>query len=126
MRMIKAIAVPLLVIFSVPVQASGTCSGASGPPKETNPRALQKPLPPLDEVQSGCSRFGTPVVRFVVTEEGKTRKHRYLRGTGCASADKELLGWLKKWSYAPATREGKPVEKAVTVTVSWNQGAEED
>lgn len=124
MKIISAITT-IVIIFYATLAAPEICPRSSEPPKESNPKALQTPLPLLDEIQRGCSRFGTPILRFVVTQEGKTKKHKYLRGTGCASADKELLAWLKKWSYAPATHEGKPVEKTVTVVVNWSKGSPE-
>ena len=78
------------------------------------------PLPRIEEIQRDCARFGTPIIRFVVTSEGKTARHKYLRSTGCSRADQALLGWFKKWLYLPATRKGKPVAKTITVVVNWN------
>ena len=87
---------------------------------DADPVAVESPLPILAEVQRGCKRFGTPIVRFTVTVAGTTESHRYVRRTGCQKADREILEWLKKWRYTPAKRDAKPVKQKVTVVINFS------
>lgn len=127
-------ALPLVLALLSPLTLVSACESGSlrGPERaqaaqedsqaesvtERDPKAVSRALPSRDEVQKGCPRFGTPIVRFSVEPNGETKGHRFVRGTGCRDADKELIRWLKKWKYEPALRHGKPIKHVVTVVIN--------
>lgn len=108
---------PLLAMLFL-LLAGSLVQARSQAPTIVGPTPIDTPLPLLSEIAEGCPEYGAPIVRFIVDTDGSTKKHKYLRRTGCAKADRAILTWLRRWQYRPATSDGVPVEKRVTVVVS--------
>ena len=113
---------PLLVV----VWAGRLFAGPPPPtptptPVITEPEELSRPFPPPDHLWRGCEAKGIPIISFVVRADGTTTSHRLIRSSGCDSADRLYVNYIRKWRYKPGTVNGKavPVEVTITTTVNW-------
>ena len=62
---------------------------------------------------------GTTVVWAIVTEQGKVASARVVRSLR-EDLDREALETVKKWTFKPATRKGKPVKVEMNVEVNFD------
>jgi len=83
------------------------------------PVPLENLLPEFAQIVERCKRFDTPFVRFTIREDGSTEDHRFLRSTGCESADGLILTYVRRWKYVPATINGKPTDEEYTLAIHW-------
>ena len=92
---------------------------AASSPQDRRPEIVVQDMPSLYDAFAGCKHMGTPVVRMTVLADGSTARHKVVRTSGCALADKRVVDAIRSWKYRPAIRKGKAVASPVTVTVSW-------
>ena len=62
---------------------------------------------------------GTTVVWAIITEQGKVASARVVRSLR-EDLDREALKTVKKWTFKPATKDGKPVKVQVNVEVKFD------
>ncbi|MGA7461280.1 MAG: energy transducer TonB [Candidatus Korobacteraceae bacterium] len=72
----------------------------------SRPIASPEPVYPIEARNAGLE--ATVLVWLVVTEEGKPADIRIKRSAG-HSFDQAAYECVKKWAFAPATYEGKPI-----------------
>lgn len=124
---------PLLIFLASSPPVVGVSAGTVGPvtpcPEELQllePVGKQTELPTHWSFWSECDTFvGTPIVEYVVTPGGRTSDHRMIRSSGCEEADRELLCWLRKWTYRPARCGDEPIAWRTTFIINWHPGSGE-
>jgi TonB family protein len=91
----------------------------AGKASQRFPVPVNTAVPSLYETFDGCKGLGTPILRVTVRSDGTTTRVKILRSSGCATADDRVVTAVQCWTYRPALDNGKPVDRRITVTVSW-------
>lgn len=79
---------------------------------------LTRPPLALSEATGECSSYGPPIGELVVGKSGLVQSAHVLRPSGCKKADKRILAWTKKWTLAPAIKDGHPISSKIKVTIN--------
>ncbi|MBX9751547.1 MAG: energy transducer TonB, partial [Roseococcus sp.] len=82
-----------------------------GPPVVTAARFRRPPIPPeypLVARERGIT--GTAVIRALVGRDGETRELRLHRSSGHALLDDTAMAAVRRWAFAPATRDGQAID----------------
>lgn len=83
------------------------------------PKAVYKPDPEFSEASRKSGEKGSVVVALVVDSAGSPRDLRII----CRSIpenNENAMAALKRWKFAPGTKDGKPVAVAVEVQVDFH------
>lgn len=82
------------------------------------PRVLKevKPAYPADALATGLS--GTVELECVVKADGTVGEIKVLKPLE-PSLDEAAIAALKQWTFAPATKDGKPIDTQVTIEMSF-------
>jgi TonB family protein len=82
------------------------------------PRVLKevKPAYPADALQSGIA--GTVELECVVKADGTVGEIKVLKPLE-PSLDEAAIAALRQWQFAPGTKDGKPLDTAVTIEMSF-------
>ena len=84
----------------------------------TPPRAIHSPSPKHPKAARKDRYQGTAVLWLVVDKEGLPRDIKVVRSLR-SDLDLAAVDAVKKWKFAPATKDGKPVPVQVNVEVSF-------
>ncbi|MBO0910986.1 MAG: energy transducer TonB [Acidobacteria bacterium] len=82
------------------------------------PRAIYDPEPEYSEEARKVKLQGTVLLSMVVDEQGRAKDIRVARSLGMG-LDEKAVEAVKKWKFAPGTRDGTPVSTEVSVEVSF-------
>jgi protein TonB len=87
---------------------------------ESAPRLLSSPAPryPRDAQRRGIG--GTVLLRVHVGPDGAPAGIDLVQGSGSHSLDRAAVEAVRRWRFAPAMRDGQPVEAAVQVPITFN------
>jgi len=105
-----------------PVANASTTStaGVSSPNAGNAPaRLLSQPLPDLPDDLRDVAYRTTAIARFTVHADGTT-DIELIRPTPMPRLNRILLDALRRWRFAPATENGRPVESHQDVRVHFN------
>lgn len=91
----------------------------AGKASNRSPVPVNRDVPTLHETFDGCKGLGTPILRVTVRPDGTTTRVKIVRSSGCATADDRVVAAVQRWTYRPALENRKPVDRRITVTVSW-------
>ena len=72
----------------------------------------------LSEKCKGARPEGLPVVEAFIQEDGTVRDVRSVGSCGCSAGDQLLVDAIKKWTYKPAEKDGRPVGVWLTVSIN--------
>jgi len=103
----------------IPTLPGPVCSKKSkqnNQPCVTRSRAISSPNPVYPEGARSAGAEATVLVWLVVTEEGKPVDVRIKKSAG-NDFDQAASDCVKKWVFAPATYEGKPIPTIEEVEV---------
>jgi TonB family protein len=84
----------------------------------TAPRVTYHPEPDYPRKGRDGKKEGTVVLKLVVGSDGLTRNFEVVNSLS-PGFDKEAISAVKKWRFAPATKDGKPVAAQISVQVSF-------
>lgn len=105
-----------LAVLAFPM---GGAAWAAGPMRiEGNvkpPKVVYKEQPEYPE--SARDAKGDVVLRIVINEQGRVQNPTVEKSSGNADLDKSALDTVAKWTFQPATLEGKPVAVYFTITI---------
>jgi TonB family protein len=86
---------------------------------DTKPRQIKAKEPKFSAQARRDKVQGIAVLLIVVTREGGTTDIRVRYGIG-HGLDEEAVKAVRKWKFAPATKDGKPVAVQVSVEVDFH------
>ncbi|TKR33381.1 energy transducer TonB [Luteimonas gilva] len=90
-------------------------------PRITEPRPLaaqnEQPEYPRDAQRRGLS--GRVVLRVDVGADGTATNVDFLQRSGAPELDRAAMSAVRKWRFAPAKRDGKPIASSVRVPVDF-------
>ena len=78
-------------------------------------------LPDPAKLRARCAKFtyrGAPVVEAQLLSTGVVGKIRTIQSCGCPAGDELLRDTIRAWTFIPATRNGKPVDVSLTLSVN--------
>jgi TonB family protein len=75
--------------------------------KDSPPRLLKQVDPQYPPEALADGKEGTVQLEFVIDEEGRVKNPRVLESV--PGLDEAAMATIKKWRFAPARRNGKPV-----------------
>lgn len=84
----------------------------------TRPRVINHPDPEYSKRARKAKYQGTCLLWLIVDPDGKTRDIRVQRAIGMG-LDEEAIKAVKKWTFEPALKDGKPVAVQINVEVSF-------
>lgn len=82
------------------------------------PRAIYDPEPEYSEEARKVKHEGIVMLSLVVDEQGRARDIRVARSLGMG-LDEKAIEAVKKWKFAPGTKDGIPVPVQVNVEVNF-------
>jgi protein TonB len=82
------------------------------------PRALNTPDPDYSEEARKAKYQGTVVLWLVVDQSGRPRDVKVARSLGMG-LDQKAIEAVRKWTFEPATKDGKPVAVQINVEVNF-------
>lgn len=87
---------------------------------DTAARPLSTPAPryPREAQRRGVS--GTVLLRVHVGADGDAGDIDLVQGSGSRDLDRAAVEAVRRWRFAPATRNGQPVESSVQVPIAFN------
>jgi TonB family protein len=98
----------------------GTGGGPYGPGSGIEPpRVLTEVRPTYTDEARRRAIQGSVSLEVVVTDSGRVGNVRVLRGLG-AGLDQKAIDAVRQWRFAPARRQGVPVDVVVQVSVEFN------
>ena len=83
------------------------------------PRILEDPEPEYSELARKLGHHGVCVLWLIVGSDGKPRDIRVARSLGMG-LDEEAVEAVRKWSFQPALKDGKPVAVQINVEVNYH------
>jgi TonB family protein len=116
-----------LILFSSGLlfgQIQGTI-GRMGPCNDdddrctTIPRIIYSPAPEYSDQARKAKQEGTCYLTLVVGVDGHTSEVRVISGLGMG-LDEKAIEAVKKWTFGPATRRGKPVPVKIAVAIDFD------
>jgi protein TonB len=117
---------PLLALFAGALLA-GCAPDAPTPtaaPRSQPPRAVRTPPPDYPEVLA-CDGIGGRVdLRVTIEPGGQTGAIAMQRSSGHRELDEAAVAAVRGWTFAPATRLGKPVRFTISVPMTFNPPVE--
>ncbi len=86
----------------------------------TPPQPLNAPPPPpLSGIAEKLGIGGTVVVEVTIDESGKVQQPEIYRPVGFG-VDEQAIATVTKWTFKPATNDGKPVPIKIMIEVDFN------
>ena len=82
------------------------------------PQPISSPDPEYTEEARRAKAHGTCILGLIVDAEGNPRDIRVLRGLGFG-LDAKAIDAVRQWRFAPAKKDGKPVNVQVNVEVAF-------
>jgi protein TonB len=79
---------------------------------------IAKPVYPARERAERVE--GAVTMRAIVTEKGKVKDPTLVQSSGNENLDRSALKCLKKWTFHPATLNGKPVAVHYILTINFS------
>ena len=83
------------------------------------PRAIYAPDPEYTEKARKERQQGTVLIRMVVGSDGLPRDVEVYRSLS-ADLDESAVNTVKKWKFAPGTKDGEPVAVQIIVEISFH------
>jgi TonB family protein len=83
------------------------------------PRAIYDPEPEYTEKAREEHQQGIVLIRMVVGSDGMPRDVKVYRSLS-ADLDESAVNTVKKWKFAPGTKDGKPVAVQIIVEISFH------
>jgi TonB family protein len=96
----------------------GVGGGAFSRTGVTAPRAIYDPEPEYSDEARRVKHQGVVVLSLVVDAQGQARNIRVARSLGMG-LDEKAIEAVKKWRFAPGTKDGSPVAVQVNVEVNF-------
>jgi len=115
----EAQASPTVAEANASASAASTASAASSNTGNAPARLLSQPLPDLPDDLREVAYRTTAIARFTVHADGTT-DIELIRATPMPRLNQTLLDALRRWRFAPATKNGRPVESHQDVRVHFN------
>jgi len=84
----------------------------------TAPRAIYDPEPEYSDEARRVKHEGTVLLSLIVDQQGRARNVRIVRALGMG-LDEKAVEAVKKWKFAPGTKDGYPVAVQVNVEVNF-------
>jgi protein TonB len=87
---------------------------------DSTPRPISTPAPryPREAQRRGVA--GTVLLRVHVGIDGEPGDIDLVQGSGSRDLDRAAVEGVRRWRFAPATRNGQPVESSVQVPIAFN------
>jgi TonB family protein len=85
----------------------------------TEPKVLQRVEPAYSEEARKAKWQGTVIVSLVVDEKGNATNVTVVKPLGLG-LDEKAIEALKKWVFAPGTKDGKPVPVMAQIEITFN------
>ena len=82
------------------------------------PKLIHTPDPDYDGLAKESGFQGTVVLLIVVDEAGKPQRIRIQRPLGFG-LDERAVEAVRKWTFHPATRDGKPVPVQINIEINF-------
>lgn len=109
-------------VASAPLPASVPAPAPAAPVASADmpARPLSTPAPryPREAQRRGVA--GTVLLRVHVRASGDAGAIDLVQGSGSRELDRAAVDAVRRWRFAPATRNGQPVESAVQVPIAFN------
>jgi protein TonB len=104
----------------VPANVPAPVPAAPAAAADAAPRPISTPAPryPRDAQRRGIA--GTVLLRVHVGTDGEPGDIDLVQGSGSRELDRAAVEGVRRWRFAPATRNGQPVESAVQVPIAFN------
>ena len=83
-------------------------------------RPLSSPPPRYPRNAQRLGITGTVLLRVHVGTDGAPTGIDLVQGSGSRELDRAAVDGVRRWRFAPATRNGQPVESAVQVPITFN------
>ena len=83
------------------------------------PRAIYSPDPEYTEKARKERQQGTVLIRMVAGSDGLPRDVKVYRSLN-ADLDESAMNTVKKWKFAPGTKDGEPVAVQIIVEISFH------
>jgi TonB family protein len=111
----------VLGILAFPM--SGT-AWAGGEPRKVGGNIhrpeIKSQEPPVYPAQERADKVeGMVILSTVITEEGRVDKVEVAKSSGNANLDQSAVDAVRKWTFHPATENGKPVTVLYTLTINF-------
>ncbi len=87
---------------------------------DTAARPLSTPAPRYPREAQRRRVEGTVLLRVHVGADGEAGDIDLVQGSGSRDLDRAAVEAVRRWRFAPATRNGQPVESAVQVPIAFN------
>jgi TonB family protein len=102
----------------VPEMSSRACPNA--PERDvTPPHATFAPPPEYTEQARKKKIQGTVMLSLTVAVDGTTRDIKVVKGVGYG-LDEKAVETVSRWKFSPALKDGQPIEKEISVEVSFH------
>jgi TonB family protein len=89
------------------------------------PKVMTKKAPSYPAAAREDKIEGTVVVNTVIDEQGRVRNPTVADSSGNAELDQEAVDTVARWTFEPATLDGRPVEVYYTITIRFTLDADE-
>lgn len=105
---------------ALPSNAPAPAPAAPVASADTAARPLSTPAPryPREAQRRGVA--GTVLLRVHVRVDGGAGDIDLVEGSGSRDLDRAAVEAVRRWRFAPATRNGQPVESSVQVPIAFN------
>jgi TonB family protein len=123
-----AFTLALVIVFAHPVALFSQDAPTKAAPEQVYrvvggnvkaPRAIYAPDPEYTEKARREHQQGTVLIRIVVGSDGLPRDVKVTRSLS-ADLDESAINTVKKWKFAPGTKDGEPVAVQIVVEISFH------
>ena len=83
------------------------------------PRAVYRPGPEYDDKDRKKKVTGTVVLSLVVTKDGRAADIKVVQSLN-DGLDRQAIKAVSRWTFEPASRDGKPVAARIRVETTFN------
>ena len=102
-----------------PTELAKVCSEKSPPPCATRPRPIYSPSPEYSAQARKAGYQGVCTLSVIVEANGHTSHIRVLSSLGMG-LDEKAIEAVKRWKYAPALKDGKPIPVQMAVEIAFH------
>lgn len=104
-------------------ESDGAPPAPPTPAADSEPRPLpgQTPAPSYPSSAFRRGETGVVLVRATIDSEGRPRDLEVARTSGSRRLDRAAVSGVRQWRFAPAMRDGQPVEATVNIPIEFRR-----
>ena len=110
---------------NTPTELTEVCREKHPPPCATPPRAIYSPAPEYSSQARKAGYQGVCTLVLIVEADGRPTHIRVSSSLGMG-LDEKAIEAVKRWRFAPALKDGKPVPVQITIEISFHTYTDTD